>query len=295
MQAGSTPQVHDNFEGQELPNIADSELQLQQLVQQGVLTPEEAQAIKMDSSAFNNIQTDPNLDKNQMDALLGLSEIADSGGMTTMDKANLSRIANEEASRERGSREAILQNAQQRGLAGSGLELMSQMQNQQDAASRTAQRDLDVAGMAQQRALEALIQESQMAGNIQNQKFNQQAQIASANDAISKFNAQNSQNQINRNVDARNDAQTANLAAKQEIANANVGLNNQQQQYNKELLQRDFDNRMKRAQGSTGVAQTNSQAAGSDSQNRANANNQMMGALIGAGASAYGAKKNKGA
>jgi hypothetical protein len=170
---------------------------------------------------------------------------------------------------------------------------MSQMQNQQDAATRASERDLGVAGMAQQRALEALMQEGQLSGNIQNQKFNQQAQIAGANDAISKFNAQNSQNQINQNVAARNDAQAANIGAKQEIANANTGLRNQQQINNKSLLQQNYENQLKKAAGQTGVATTNAQNAGQDSQNLANANNQMLSTLVGVGSTAYGAKGKK--
>lgn len=291
MQSGSTPQVRDYFEDVQAPETADMEIQLQQLVQQGILTPEEAETVKLGDSSMNGISLDPNLKRAQMDALAGLQEITDGGGMTAMDKANLSRIQNQENAAARGQREAILQNAQARGLGGSGLELMSQMQNQQDSATRASQRDLDVAGMAQQRALESLMQGGQLAGQIGTQDFNQQAQVAQANDAIARFNAQNRQAQINQNVAARNTAQAANLGAKQEIANANTTLANQQQMHNKSLAQQNYENELKKRSGRSGVAQSNAANAGQDSQNRANANNQLIGALIGAGAAAYGAKK----
>lgn len=293
MQSGSTPQTQDYFAGLELPSTNDMEIQLQQLVQQGVMSPEEAQTVMLESSDMNNVSTDPRLKENQMDALLGLQEISDSGGMTSMDKANLNKIATDESTRSRGAREAILQNAQARGMGGSGLEMMSQMQNEQDSATRQSQRDMDVAGMAQDRALQALIQGGNMSGQMQGQEFNQKAQVAGANDAISRFNTQNKQQQINQNVGARNDAQAANLNAKQGIANANVAQNNQQQQYNKNLLQQNYDNQLKKRSGQSGVAQANAQAQGQNSQNQANANNQMIGALIGAGASAFGAKGKK--
>lgn len=288
MQSGKTPQTTDYFADLELPGVEEMELQLQQLVQQGVLSPEEAQAELTGRSEMDNISTDPMLKKAQMDALLGLQEISDGGGMTAMDKANLSRIQNEENMRARGQREAILQNAQARGMGGSGLELMSQMQNQQEAATRASQRDLDVAGMAQERALQALIQGGQMGGQMQAQDFNQQAQTAQANDAISKFNAQNKQNVNLTNVAARNAAQGTNLQNKQNIANQNVATNNQQQQYNKELLQKQYENELKKRSGSAGIAQTNASNAGQDSRDRANANNQMIGTAIGAGATMYG-------
>lgn len=277
MQSGETPKVGDYFGDIQSPSLEQLEVQLQQLVEQGVLTPEEASTVKQDSSAMNGITLDPGLKRQQMDALSGLTEISDAGGMTDMDKANLSRISNEENSQARGQREAILQNAQSRGLGGSGLELMSQMTNQQDAATRKSQRDLDVAGMAQERALDALMQGGQLAGDISAQDFGQQAQIAGANDAISRFNAQNQQNQINLNTGARNDAQAANLANKQRVADANVGLKNQEKLQNVGNRQTVFDNEIKKRSGQAGIAQANAQAEGQNSRDRAGANNQMIG------------------
>jgi hypothetical protein len=289
MQSGSTPKTADYFEDLKLPSIEEMQLQLEQLVEAGALTPEEAQAELIGRSEMGNISTDPRFKQAQMDALLGLQDIGD-GGLTAMDEANLNRIKSEENTASRGAREAIIQNANQRGMGGSGLELMAQLQNQQDSATRTSQRDMDVAGMAQERALQALIQGGDLGGKMQAQDFNQQAQVAGANDAISKFNAANKQNVNLTNVAARNNAQATNLNNKQNIMNQNVGTRNQQQQYNKELKQRQFENEMKKRSGQSGIAQANAQAQGQNSQNAANANNQMIGTIIGAGASMYGKK-----
>lgn len=292
MQAGKTPKTEDYFKGLSAPNIADMEIQLQQLVEQGVLTPEEANAELSGRSEMDNISTDPRLKQAQMDALLGLQDISD-GGLTAMDEANLGRIRNEENTAARGQREAILQNAASRGLGGSGLELMSQMQNQQDSATRTSQRDMDVAGMAQQRALDALIKGGQLGGQMQAQDFSQQAQSAQANDAISKFNAQNKQQVGMANVLARNQAQESNLANRQNIANQNVALQNQQQEYNKNLIQKNYDNEIKKRNGQAGIGTQNAANAGTDNQNRANANNQLIGGLLGVGTSAALARGKK--
>lgn len=294
MQAGSTPQMDDKFADLKLPEIADMELQLQQLVEQGVLSPEQAQAQLAGRSEMDGISTDPRMKQAQMDALLGLQDISENGGMTAMDEANLSKIRTDEDTAARGKREAIIQGAQSRGLGGSGLELMSQMQNQQDAATRNSQRDMDVAGLAQQRALDALIKGGEMGGQMQAQDFNQQAQVAGANDAIAKFNAANKQNVNLTNVAANNNAQAANLNNKQNIANQNVNTNNQQQQHNKQLIQQQFDNEMKKRSGQAGVAQANQQAAGQNSQNQADAWNNTIGTAVGAGASIYGRKKEGG-
>lgn len=295
MQSGSTPQIDDYYKDLQAPNPGDMALQLQELVQQGSLSPEQAQAILVERSDMNNVTTDPALKQAQMDALLGLQEISDSGGMTAMDKANLNRIATDESTQARGAREAILQNAQARGLGGSGLELMAQLQNQQDSATRQSQRDMDVRAQAQQRALEALMQGGQLAGNIQGQDFNQKAQVASANDAISKFNAQNQQNVNLSNVATNNEAQARNLAAKQSIADQNTQLRNSQQQYNKNLIQQNYENELKKRGGQSNTAAQNANAAGQNSQNQANATNQTIGmGLTAAGMFAGKGKKEGG-
>lgn len=239
----------DQLSSLQLPDIESMQLELEQLVQQGVITPEQAQTYLVERSEMNNISLDPKLRQAQMDALSGLQEISDSGGLTAADQSQLSKIKSQEDTAARGAREAILQNAQARGMGGSGIELLQQFQNQQDSATRQSQRDLDVAAMAQNRALQALQQAGQLGGQIENQQFNQQAQVAGANDAISKFNAQNSQNVALENTKAKNVAQAQNLAEKQRVSDSNVASRNTQQQYNKELNQRQFDNAYKKAGG----------------------------------------------
>lgn len=233
----------------QLPDVASMQLQLGELVQQGVITPEQAKTYLAQQSELNNIQTDPALHQAQMDALLGLQDISSNEGLTAADQAQLSRIKTQEDASSRGAREAILQNAQARGLGGSGIELLQQFQNQQDSASRNSQRDLDVAAMAQNRALQALQQAGQLGGQIQAQDFGQKASVAEANDAINKFNTQNSQNVALENTKAKNVAQAQNLAEKQRIADENAQMRNQQQQYNKSLAQTQFDNAYKKAGG----------------------------------------------
>jgi hypothetical protein len=293
MKSGNTPAAQDFYAGIETPDVTKMQLQLKELVQQGVMTPEDAQAALTGDSSFNGITLDPALKQNQMSALDSLMDIGNSGGMTMADKANLSHIASDEMTQQRGQRDSIIQNAQQRGLGGSGLDLMAQLQNQQDSATRQSQKDLDVAGQAQARALQALQQGGAMSGQMMDQSFNQQAQKANAQDAISKFNAQNQQQTNMANTAAHNQAQASNLATKQDIANQNVAQSNQQQQYNKQLAQQDFDNKIKKAGGQSGVALQNAQAAGANSAGAANAFNQMLGTAIGAGATAYSGGANK--
>lgn len=274
--------IGDAYNGLTPPDVEQMKLQLQQLVEQGTITPEQAQTYLQGDSSLNGITLDPKLQKAQMDALGSLQDIGQNKGLTDMDRAQLAQIQSGEDTATRGQREAIIQNAQQRGLGGSGIELLSQMQNQQDSATRKSARDTDVAGMAQQRALSALQSAGQLGGNIANQSFNQQATVANANDAINKFNTQNQQQVGLANTATNNAAQAANLAAKQKIADANTQMQNQQQQYNKELGQKDFQNQTTIAQGKSGAATTQANLANQEAQG----NKQLFGSILGAGATA---------
>jgi hypothetical protein len=190
---------------------------------------------------------------------------------------------------ERGQREAILQNAQARGVAGSGLELAQSMLAQQQASNRAAQQGLDVASMAQQRALQAILQGGQLGGQIRGQDFEEQARVAAAKDAIAQFNAQNQQQVNLANSAARQQANMFNLGLKQDVANANTNIRNQQEMYNKGLHQQDFENRYRKAGGVAGGYNNLASLYGNQAQNRLN----FVGGLIESGAKAISDRNEK--
>ena len=279
MRAGKTPEVEDRFSGLLTPNIEDMRLQLEELVSQGTLSPEEAQIILQDPSAMESIQTDPMMKQAQMEALNELRGIGQSGGLNAQSKSRLARIAMDEDSQAKGRNDAIMSNMQSRGISGSGLEMANRMQNQQNAASNKSMRDMDVAALAEQQALQAIMQSGQLGGQMQQQDFNQQSQVANAQDAISRFNSQNRQQQNNLNVANRNNAQSANLVNAQNLSNQNVGTRNQEQIGNKNLLQQEFNNQVTRRGGQQQNANLNAQIAGQNSAGSANAQNQTIGTL----------------
>lgn len=260
--------------GVKIPEIRDMELKLQQLVSQGEISPEEAQVYLQEQTA--NITSDPRLKSAQMGALGALQDISANGGMTAADRANLAQIGNDEATQQRGAREAILANSAQRGIAGSGLATMSQLQNSQQSAMRQNQRDLGVAGQAQDRALQAMLQGGQLAGQMQGQDFSQQLQQNSARDAINRFNTQNTQQVGLVNTGYRNDAQARNTAEGQRIADSNVGIANDQQINNKGLHQLDFQNRTGQATGVAGGLGSQASLA----QRQGESNTKIVGDVI---------------
>lgn len=271
------------FNGIEPPTPEELSVELQKMVYQGDITPEEAQTVLQGHSEMQNIATGPEGKQAQLKALSGLQGIVEGGGMNAQDKATLNEIQNQQSQAERGNREAILMNAQERGVGGSGAELASQMLNQQASATRGNQAGLDVAGQAQARALQALQQYGQMGGQYEGQQFGQEASKAQAQDLINQFNARNRQDVVNTNVAARNAAAARNVETKQGLSNQNTDIANQQAHANALAKQQAFQNKVTLAGGKAG----NLQAMGDLQQKQADAREKMNAGLISTGGSIF--------
>lgn len=274
------------YAGIQLPTVADQQLALQQYQLTGELTPEMEQAINLGPSAYEDIQTDPRLAQAQMQALSTLQELGTSG-LTSADKADLEQIRRQTANEETARRQQILQNMAARGVGGSGVELAAQLSSSQAAANRASQEAGDLAKLAMQRKLEALTQSGNLGGQIRQQQFGEQEAIARARDVQNQFNTQNAIARQQRNIGAQNQAQQTNLAARQNISEKNTGLSNEQQQYNKNLLQQQFQNQMQLAGAKSGALLGQAQAyqqAAADTANRY----AGIGSALGQGLSAYG-------
>lgn len=251
------------------------------------LNPEMETAVDLGPSAMAGISTDPAMRQVQLNALSKLQEVGNAGGRDAQFLAEQSRLETDINTNLKGQQDAIMQNLATRGMAGGGSELVARQMAAQGAANQQAQMAMEAKAQAQQRALQALMQSGQLGGQMQAQDFAQQSAKAQAQDAIAKFNAANQQQVISNNVGARNNAQQWNATQAQNTANQNVGLGNEAKQYNLNLDQRRFDNEMSKA---TGVANQYNNVANSKNQERAG-EMQLVGNIIGAGATAYAGKK----
>jgi hypothetical protein len=275
-------QAQARFEGLTPPSVEEMRVRLAAAVNAGEMTPEDAETYLLEASAQEQVSTDPRLRQAQMNALSQLEGVAQ-GGLTVGDRGDLQRIQGEAAAAEKGQRDAILQNAQSRGVAGSGMELASQMMAQQQGANRASQQGFDVAKQAQARALEAMLQSGNLGGSIRSQDFGEQSKLAEARDAISKFNTQNKQAVGMANVDARNAAQLRNVNTAQDVANRNQDTRNQESLYNAGNVKDQFTQRMQKATGQAGVDQAASAAANAEADRKAG----MLGTILTAGATGY--------
>ena len=220
------------------------------------------------NTQFDNVQADPSIRQKQIDALNQLGDIAENDGITDADRSRLEQIGREEAIRERGQREALLRNAQARGVAGSGLELAQQLAAQQGSADRAALRGTEVSSQAANRAFQALQAQGNMAGSLRSQDFGEAAQRAQAQDAINRFNTQS--------VNQAGMAQFQNL---QDIANRNVGVANQETTLNRiDIPQQNFQNQLSLNQARAGALQN----LGAQQAGREGRFTSLVGAGIGA-------------
>lgn len=274
------------FAGINVPDVASQQLNLEQLVQQGTLSPEMAQAIQQQGTGLANIQTDPKLAQAQMQALATMQKMGQTG-LTPQDMAALNASRRAVAGDVQAQQGQILQNMAARGMGGGGSELAARLQASQSAADRGAQQSDQIMAQAQNRMLNAVSQAGQLGTQIRGQQYGELANAAQAQDAINRFNSQNAMATQMANIQAANQAQAANLAAKQQIANANVAQNNAQQQYNKQLLQQRFGNQMSLASGRAGIAQNAAgfynQMGNQQAQGMANIGSGIGQAAIGAG------------
>jgi len=271
----------DAFKSIATPELTALQVQLDKYVQAGKLTPEAAESVLLNSNSFNDIKLDPALQGAQKQALQQLQNIASQGGLTATDKAQLNDIATEQNTLARGRNEAIKQSARERGIGGSGLELTSQLLNEQEAANRASTQGTQVAANAEQRALQSLQAAGQLGGTMEAQQYGQQANKAAAQNAIDRFNAETQQNTNLYNVGTRNQAQAANLAATQDIANKNTGTAQQQALYNAQQNQADYANKMTKAQNLAQAYQAKAGASNAAAQAAQGAELGFMSGLIG--------------
>lgn len=205
------------------PNLQQYIMPAQMAVIKGEITPEMATAQVLEQTKLAGITVPPALMSAQNMAMTKLSEIADQGGLTAMDRARLFDIKGEMATASRGAQEAILQEAQRRGVSGSGIEMGNRMLADQAASTRGAGAGLNVAAEAQKRALEAIQSSGNMAGRMRDQDFTEQGRVGDAQDAIARFNTNLTNATNTANTATRNAADVANLQERQRLSEFNIG------------------------------------------------------------------------
>lgn len=269
----------------QIPDPKLQQIELERYQTTGSFSPQIENVVHQQTSQMSNIKSDPRLAQAQMGALSKLQGIGNTG-LDATDRAALGQIQQQGDVNNHAQQQSILQEMQQRGQGGGGAELAAKLSAQQGAANQSATQSNNVAAQAQQRALAAIMQSGQLSGQMQQQQFGQQADVARAQDAIAQFNAQNAQAVNARNTATANQGQQYNLNNAQNIANQNVGVGNQQTMYNySQLPQQQFNNSMAKGTAQAGAYNT---AAGQSQQAAQNGAQTFGGIMQGAGTAAGG-------
>lgn len=252
--------------GIDIPDIEQMKLDLMTPEYVGDFDPRLQQLIQAGPSAFEDVQSDPRLDQQQMRALEQVAGVAETGELSESARAAAELARRQAASEAQAKQGQILQEMQARGMGGSGAELVSRQLASEAAADRLSQMGLGITAGEHDRQMQAIMQRAGLAGDIRGQQFGEKARIAEAQDILSRFNTGLQQQREASNVAAQNQAGLRNLEQQQNLAQQRAQILNQQQQYNRALAQQDFDNQMRLGQARsniyTGQAGTAGQRAG---------------------------------
>lgn len=172
------------------------------------------------------------------------------GGPSLAYQAAREQAQVDAASRMQGQRDAILSDARQRGTVGSGESLLLQQQSAQDSANTERLAGVQSLADDEEQAFQAMIAAGNMAGQREERDWNQQAQVASAEDDIALFNA---------------------------------GQWNQAQQFNIQQRQQDFSNRLALADRKAGIYNAQGAQArqdGADTRAAIGAGGQAVGSIL---------------
>jgi hypothetical protein len=184
---------------------------------------------------------------------------------------------------------------QARGVGGSGNELLAQLQSSQAATDRQAQQGLDVAGMAQSRALQSNQQQGALGGDIRRQDFGEQSAKAQATDNINQFNVGTRNDFTKMNATNSFAADTRNVNTKQDLNNTTAANANTQQMHNNYTVPQQSFNNQATKQGVKNDALTahagfKEKALAAKQAERAG-DQKMFTDLAASGAAAYGSDK----
>lgn len=227
--------ARETIEGVNVPGSSDLQLRLEELVQAGLIEPEQVEAYLMGPSAYEEISIDPRLRGVQTDAMDRFREIGESGGMDALGRAGMEDALETMRTENRGQQGAIMAQARARGQGGSGLEYTARLQGQQGAASRASRAAIDVAAESQRRRDNALTQGASLATSTRNQDYQQQQDLARAREANATYNANAINATRGMNAQSRTIANAANLGERQRVSDSNVGLRNEENRQRAQL------------------------------------------------------------
>ena len=269
-----------------LPPDLSAPLILRELQVQGVYTPELEQDLSDTFAEVKLIQEDETLKDAQRQALAMMQQRG-RVGLSAEDRAALSQVRSNLERDSQAKAQQIIQQFQARGQGGAGAELQALLQSGQSQAEQASQASMSLMGQAQQRALEAVRQSSDIASGMRSQDYNVNAANVAAQNERNRFLAENSIARQRVNVGMLNEAERLKLAEQQRIADYNAQLANTEQARQRQEKGSYWDRKLGYGSAMANARLGQAAQAGQQAANTANmyAN---IGSAVGGGLTAYG-------
>ncbi len=236
-------------------------------------------AEQLGDTKLAEVQVDPAMRQRRMDAIRSLEERSITG-LTGAEKAQLADLRDQTGAQAKAQDQAILSQMAQSGTLDSGAALAQRLMASQAATQRQAQASRDLAAEASNRRFAAVQALGQQAGELENTDYGRASDIARNRDVISEANARN-----------RMSANQYNLGRKDSLAAQKSSNRNEEERFNKGLIQKEYENKMGQFNTIAGI-QTGSANAQAGAIQAAGQGKAQMYSGIGSGiadvAGAYG-------
>jgi hypothetical protein len=183
-----------------------------------------------ESYNYETVGDDPMMKSRQEQLLTEMAGLKDTG-LSQVDEAGFNKARSMGNNMAKASTGAALQDAQNRGVGGSGLEFALREMAGQGGAQRAQEAGLD---QAAQSAKQRMLYSQAYGDELGKQRGQNYTQAATNTNIINDFNA--------RNTQGRNQA-----------ANANTDTKNSAFQYNQGLKDKSFNNQLAKINGQTGA------------------------------------------
>jgi len=216
---------YSSFEAEQAKAMADMQGATDEFVAGGAASYDRGEDLGIDelgASAMGDITTDPRYAEYEMSALRDLEDQS-KNGFTAADRADMARVESDVNRQNRGRQGAIMQNMQARGMSGSGMDLVAQMQSAQDANEMASLKALEQEGMMQNRKQSATAQLGNQATRLQGRDFDQASMKAQAADQIARFNSQNTNSAMQNNWNRNNQTIDNNARSKYDFSRDRLG------------------------------------------------------------------------
>ena len=267
----------DQLNALQTPNAASLTLpQLQQFVQAGIMTPEEAQAYIVQNNAYDTVTADNTGLDTELASIGKLQDIINSGGNDAEEQANVQGILNTLGTTEAGNNAAIVADNARRGVGNSGLTMAARLASNQNDATNANTNALSEAAAAEARNVAATEAAGTLGGQVQGQEYTAGANKASAANAIAQFNAQQQQDISKVNATAGNAAKAANLANAQDVSNKNTVSAQTQEESIPAAQQQAYQDALQKAS----AAMTGADSLANIEQNTGQQNAGILGGLV---------------